>query len=322
MNAPPRIIDGHCHLASSRCIPAGFFAGVAANMAARMQAQGVQADVDKLTRMLVAQYDDHDGDKLVRKMDEAGIERTVLLAPDFSRVFDTEYGYEAVAAQHVRVRERHPGRFHVLFGIDPGWGVRGVDFFEKAVGELGFEGLKLYPPCGYSPSDERLFPLYEICATRGLPVLLHTGPTTPTLAFEYADPSLIDGAARRFPKVNFILAHGGVNFTERARLMCHYRPNVYLDFSGFPTIMTPGGWRTHLQALCTPAMAHKIIFGTDWPVFSMKDDLHAMVRDLLAADGPLAGLPPSAVAAIMGGNIARLLPATTTHSHVEQEGSS
>lgn len=308
MSGAPRIIDGHCHLASSRCIPPGFFAGVAANMAARMRAQGVPADIDKLTRMLIMQYDDHDADRLVQKMDQAGIERTVLLAPDFSRVFETEYNYQDLAAQHARVRQRHPGRFHIFFGMDPRWGVQGCDFFEKTVSEFGFEGLKLYPPCGYSPSDERLFPLYEICAARGLPVLLHTGPTTPTLSFEHADPYLIDAAAKRFPKVNFILAHGGVNFVESAKLMCHYRPNVYLDFSGFPAVTSAGGWRAHLETLFVPALSHKIIFGTDWPVFSMKDDLQAMVRDLLGADGPMARLPATAVAGIMGGNIERLLP--------------
>lgn len=308
MHASPRIIDGHCHLASSQCIPAGFFAGVAANMGAKMRAQGVPADLNKLTRMLIMQYDDHDADKLVKKMDEAGIERTVLLAPDFSRVFESDYSYEDVAAQHVRVRQRHPGRFHVFLGVDPRWGAEGHDFFEKAVDEYGFEGLKLYPPCGYSPSAEILFPLYEICAVRGLPVLLHTGPTTPTLSFEHASPYLIDGAAKAFPNVNFILAHGGVNFVEQAKLMCHYRPNVYLDFSGYPAVMSSGGWRGHLTELFSQSIGHKIIFGTDWPVFSMKDDLGAMVRDLLAEDGPMAKLPTSTIAAIMGGNIERLLP--------------
>lgn len=308
MSEAIRIIDGHCHLASSRCIPPGFFAGVAANLAVKMRAQGVAADVEKLTRMLIMQYDDHDADKLVKKMDEAGIERSVLLAPDFSRVFESEYSYEDLAAQHARVRQRHPGRFHVFLGVDPGWGAVGCDFFEKAVVEYGFEGLKLYPPCGYSPSDERLFSFYEICAARGLPVLLHTGPTTPTLSFEHADPYLIDHAAKSFPGVNFILAHGGVNLVERAKLMCHYRPNVYLDFSGYPAVMAAGGWRAHLAELFSPNIGHKIIFGTDWPVFSMKDDLRAMVGELLAADGPMGKLPASTVAGIMAGNIERLLP--------------
>jgi predicted TIM-barrel fold metal-dependent hydrolase len=278
-----------------------------------MAAHGVPGDTDKITRMLISQYDDHDGDKLIAKMDEAGISRTVLLAPDFSYVFEAEFSYAEVADQHARVRARHPGRFHVFLGVDPRWGKDGYDFFEHAVRTYGFEGLKLYPPCGYSPSDEVLFPLYEICAAHGLPVLLHTGPTSPTLAFEPARPWLIDAAARRFPSVNFILAHGGVNFTEEAKLMCHYRPNVYLDFSGFPAATVPGGWRNHLAQLMDQGISHKIIFGTDWPVFSMKDDLAAMVDGLLADDGPFQGQPASTVRSVMAGTIQSLIPSRENH---------
>src|SRR5690606_26723281 len=95
--------------------------------------------------------------------------------------------------------ERHPGRFYVFAGVDPRWGLDGIRLFERGVGEYGFHGLKLYPPCGYSPSDPRLYSLYEICASRGLPVLTHVGGTSPALAFDTSDPILLDQAARSFP---------------------------------------------------------------------------------------------------------------------------
>lgn len=309
MTFTTRIIDGHCHLASSKCIPRDFFAGVARNMGVKMAAQGVPVDHDKIVRMMIAQYADHDADGLITKMDAAGIEKTVLLAPDFTYVFESEYSLDDLARQHAAVRERHPGRFHVFMGVDPRWSTAGYDFFEKAIRDYGFEGLKVYPPCGFSPSDERLFPLYEICAARGLPVLLHTGPTTPTLSFEQANPYLIDAAAKKFPTVNFILAHGGVNFVAEAKLMCNYRPNVYLDISGFPAVMSPGGWKPHLADLFSQNINHKIIFGTDWPVFSMKEDLRAMTAGLLDESGPMSKMPQPVIAAIMAGTMQSLLPA-------------
>jgi predicted TIM-barrel fold metal-dependent hydrolase len=308
MDSSLTIIDAHCHLASNRCIPKDFFAGVASNLVAKMVAQNMPADQERLTRMLQSQYDDHHADRLVEQMDRAGISQTVLLAPDFSYVFDSDYSVEDMATQHAEVRARHPGRFHVFLGVDPRWGQEGYACFEHSVETYGFEGLKLYPPCGYSPSDERLFPLYEICAARGLPVLLHTGPTSPTLSFSHADPYLIDEAARLFPKVNFILAHGGVNFVERALLMCNYRPNVYLDISGFPAVMASSGWCAHLADLFARGVNHKIIFGTDWPVFSMKDDLQAMTTGLVEEGGPMSALPQQVRQDILAGNIERLLP--------------
>ena len=308
MRRPPVIVDGHCHLASSRCIPSEFFVGVARNMARKQFARERPGEAEKLGRVLELQYQDHDADRLVRKMDEAGIARTVLLAPDFTHVFKSQYSLEDMAAQHAAVRARHPGRFHVFFGVDPRWGRSGYDLFERVVDRHGFEGLKVYPPCGFSPSDERMFPLYEFCAARQLPVLLHTGPTTPTLDFSYADPYLIDAAAKHFPGVNFILAHGGVNFVEQAKLMCNYRANVYLDISGFPAAMSASGWQQHLADLFSQGINHKIIFGTDWPVFSMKDDLAAMVGGLLEEAGPMRSLTDSTVTAIMAGTIDKLLP--------------
>jgi predicted TIM-barrel fold metal-dependent hydrolase len=308
MPRPGLIVDGHCHLASSRCIPRDFFIGVARNMARKKSARDQPGEAENLGRLIELQYQDHDADRLVRKMDEAGIARTVLLAPDFTHVFPSQYSLEDMAAQHAAVRARHPGRFHVFFGVDPRWGKPGYDLFERVVDRYGFEGLKVYPPCGFSPSDERMFPLYEICAARELPVLLHTGPTTPTLDFRYADPYLIDAAAKHFPSVNFILAHGGVNFVEQAKLMCNYRANVYLDFSGFPAAMSASGWQQHLADLFSQGISHKIIFGTDWPVFSMKDDLAAMVSALLEETGPLCKLSDSTVASIMAGTINKLLP--------------
>lgn len=267
---PNIIIDGHCHLASSHCIPFEFFRGVASNTARQITHQGITSNVDSITKMLIAQHSDHMADGLVSQMDEAGIAKSILLAPDFTFVFKTETSIAEIAAQHLEVRKRHPDKFYIFQGVDPRWGKEGYDFFEKTVGEYGFEGLKLYPPCGYSPSDKALYPLYEICRDKGLPVLLHTGPTTPTLSFEFANPYLIDTAAKDFPDINFILAHGGINFVEEAKLLCKYRPNVYLDISPFPVVMSSEGWESHLESLFKQQINHKIIFGTDWPVYSKK----------------------------------------------------
>ena len=41
-----------------------------------------------------------------------------------------------------------------------------------------FFGVKIYPAMGYYPSDHRLWPIYEICARLGIPVLSHHGGET------------------------------------------------------------------------------------------------------------------------------------------------
>jgi uncharacterized protein len=303
-----RIVDGHAHVASMSFIPRDFVAGAARNIAASGIGSAKAVTVKQVQMLLEAQHQDHHADQLVHEMDEAGVSKTVLLIPDFSHALECPLPITEMAERHRRIRERHPGRFYVFQGIDPRSGIEAVDFFERTIVEYGFDGLKLYPPCGYSPSDARLFPFYEICAKHRVPVLLHTGPTSPVLEFEFAHPSRVDLAAKSFPAVNFILAHGGVNHTADAALLCAYRPNVYLDIAGFPGALHPQGWKQNLRDLVHLGINHKIIFGTDWPLFSMTASTKSCIEDLLTDGGPLDGLPRRDVENIMAGTIERLIP--------------
>lgn len=302
-----RIVDGHAHVASMKFIPREFVAGVARTMVVQGAPHVPDAQRTRQVQMLLeAQHQDHLGDELIEEMDDAGIASTVLLVPDFSHALECSLPIAAMARLHHEIRLRHPGRFLVYQGIDPRGGSGAVEFFEKTVTEYGFDGLKLYPPCGYSPSDERLFAFYEVCRQHGLPVLLHTGPTSPVLDFNYAHPSLIDVAARTFHDVNFILAHGGVTFTQEAAQLCAYRPNVYLDLAGFPSTLHARGWIGHLHDLFRLGINHKIIFGTDWPLFRMTSTTGEFLARFTGAEGPLAGLPPRDIELIMAGNLDRI----------------
>ncbi|NJK98478.1 MAG: amidohydrolase family protein [Bacteroidales bacterium] len=54
-----------------------------------------------------------------------------------------------------------------------------TDIFRKYVEEKGFKGLKIYPPLGYFPDDERFYPLYAYCEKNNLPVIAHCSPRNP-----------------------------------------------------------------------------------------------------------------------------------------------
>lgn len=308
MQVAGRRIDGHAHVASTHFIPKDFLLGVARNMLAKVAQRARVANETEVMRHLEAQHQDHHADQLVAEMDRAGIARTVLLLPDFTMTLPCELDIAEMAARHHAIRRRHPGRFHVFQGVDPRRGAEGVRFFEHTVCEYRFEGLKLYPPCGYSPSDPCLFPFYEICAAYRLPVLFHSGPTSPVLSFGFSQPNLVDEAALRFPGVNFIIAHGGVNNVEEAAMLCAYRPNVYLDISGFTTSLHPQGWQGQLRDLFRMKINHKIIFGTDWPLARSTGTLQQAIDLLLATDGPLQGVPAHEINSIMGGCMNHLLP--------------
>jgi uncharacterized protein len=301
------IVDAHCHVASTHFIPPAFYEGLCRNIAVKLTAHGVRRSMAELMAGYEESAQDHLADALVDEMNDAGIDQAVLLLPDFTHVMKSEFDIAQMYAEHHAILRRHAGRFFVFGGVDPRWGADAVALFEKGVFDYGFRGLKLYPPCGYSPSDRSLYPCYELCAAHGLPVLLHIGPTSPALAFSYAHPDLLDQAALDFPGVNFILAHGAVNHPEACASLCAFRPNVYLDVSAFLASTHPQGWQAALASLFKSNLNHKILFGTDWPVFRFSGGHRKVMDEFLGTSGPLAGVSGTQRAWLMSKNILRLL---------------
>jgi predicted TIM-barrel fold metal-dependent hydrolase len=165
---------------------------------------------------------------------------------------------------------RHPDRFIVFAGIDPRRGLEGLDLLERAVRDWGFRGLKIYPPCGYSPDARELYPFYEICSYFRIPVLSHIGPTSPTLSFKHTRPEHIEDAAFQFPEVNFILGHAGVVWRDEAAMLAAFRPNVYLDMSGFQPHWKRGELDRILTVHKREGLLRKLLFGTDWPIYRLQ----------------------------------------------------
>jgi predicted TIM-barrel fold metal-dependent hydrolase len=304
----PTVIDVHCHIASSDHIPASFIEAAAANMAVELSSQGVEVSASRITRLYLDKLRDPLCDDLVAEMDAAGIASAVLLVPDFTYALrDCRLTIEESLIKHHEVLQRHPGRFRVFAGVDPRWGRDGVDLFQRAVEQFGGCGFKIYPPCGLTASAREFDPFYEICATYHLPVLVHMGPTAPVLGFDTSHPFTIDDAARRFPAVDFILAHAAMAFPHECTMLCRFRPNVWMDISGYQMAL---GWDPQLRAvqqLVTCGVLHKVMFGTDWPVFRMYGTQKTFVEALTRDDGPLASLSERQMALLFGENAKRLL---------------
>lgn len=301
------IVDGHVHVASDRFIPRQFMTDVAANVEAVMTAHGHELRSGRALDILVEQNQDHDADRLVSEMDAAAVSQAVLLAPDFGLAMPSSLTLEEVATAHHAIRLRHPGRFFFFAGVDPRRGREGIEFFASGIDRWDIDGLKLYPPCGFSPSDRMLDPYYEICRDRGLPVFIHTGPTVRSLEFDPAHPMNVDAAAVRFPGVDFVLGHGGVTHVSTAAYLAQYRMNVHLDIGGFAGGNFAGGWEEHLRGLFHSSLNDKVLFGTDWPLNRMSGGLRRLVGRFRGADGPLAGVSGREQKLVLAGNVRRLL---------------
>src|SRR5207302_735063 len=110
-------------------------------------------------------------------------------------------------------------------------------------------GLKLHPPVQqFSPDDTLAYPLYEVFAAAGLPVVFHTGhsgigtamPGGGGVRLKYGNPMPIDDVAVDFPGMPIIMAHPSFPWQDEAISISLHKPNVYIDLSGWsPKYFSP-----------------------------------------------------------------------------------
>jgi predicted TIM-barrel fold metal-dependent hydrolase len=213
--------------------------------------------------------------RYLQRAHEAGIDRTVLLAPH-----QTDYSRTNGLVESL-VRE-DPVRLVGLVFIHPERDRGRVEaIVSEAVRSGRFAGIKVH--------GSEAEPGNEICRVAdryGLPILVDA----------YGKPELIAPLAARYPQVPFIVAHLGSfadNWPAQARTirMLKRFDNVYSDTSGV----------RRFDALCTALDAagpEKLLFGSDGPWLHPALELTKI---------KLLKLPPIEEAMVLGENARRLL---------------
>lgn len=301
------LIDGQVTLASTVTTPQVFLEYQARNAVERLSAFGIPGSVEKMTERLLRLYSDPQADRLVAEMDAAGVGHAIVMAPSYRHAVPVAASQEDIAELYRGIIRRHPGRFTVFWGVDPRDNEDDFLLTQTLLQEEGFGGIKLYPPCGYSPSDERLDRYFALCADLHLPVCSHSGPGWGPLDFSYAQPLLLDSAARRFPGVDFIFGHGAVFGTAECVAIAAHRPNVYLESSGFSSAPSADGWPAHLNSTFRLGVQHKMIFGTGWPSYRLTESMASLCAAVVDGDEVFDDVSDAARALILGGNARRLL---------------
>ncbi len=185
---------------------------------------------------------------------------------------------------------------------------------ERAVGELGLVGLKLYPMYqDWSPADPVIaFPVFEKAAELGIPVLIHqAGSTRVDARMEYARPALLDPVGRHFPDLRVIIAHCGIPWVDEAMFMLTKHPNFYGELSYFIATVTPEElYRFLIHAQQSFVPLEKLIFGSDYPGFlydpvKLKDKLLSVNEEASRLGSAL--IPEGKLTGILGDNFARIM---------------
>lgn len=205
----------------------------------------------------------HDPNKFLAYMDDAGVDRVVLInysAPE-------TLGFPAdVNDWIVKYCSADPERLLPCGGIHPKFCGDVDSEMNRLIGR-GMRLFKIHPPHQliypneYLNGCKGLETIYRVAEASGVPVMIHTGTSVfPEARSKYGDPIYVDDVAVDFPKLKILLAHGGRPlWMETAFFLVRRHPNMYLDISGIPPKILLD-YFPRLQEIAT-----KTLFGTDWP---------------------------------------------------------
>jgi aminocarboxymuconate-semialdehyde decarboxylase len=264
-------------------------------------------------------------------MDAMGLDMQVILPPPPQCYYAVPLDIAVEAARLVNdgIAEfvaRKPGRLRGFGSVPMPDGNEAAKELERCVGKLGFKGVEVLTNVnGKELSDPAFAPFWKKAEELSALVVIHPNgfteakrlsrfyfnnvignPLETTIALHYL---IFDGVLERHPNLRILAVHGGGYLASYAGRIDHawgarsdshgdlpHPPTSYLKKVYFDTVVfTPH----QLQELVRLYGADRIIMGTDYP-FDMAD--YDPVGHVCSA-----GLDGPAIAAICGGNAARLL---------------
>ena len=155
--------------------------------------------------------------------------------------------------------------------------------------DAGARGIKLHPRAEQFRLEERLTePIFAVAQERRVPVLVHAGRGIPALGSDALD------LAERFPDARIILAHAAVCDLAWIWRFAADHPNLFFDTAW---------WNVHdMLTLFSLVPPGQILWGSDAPYGTPLQSQVTALRCALQA-----GVAPSCVPSIAGGQMARLV---------------
>ena len=205
----------------------------------------------------------------------------------------------------VEVARRAPDKvipFMSLHPLDPQ-----VDAeYDRAVGDLGCKGIKMYPT-QFDPESDQAFRLLARLEHDSLPIVFHQGTNpNPDASLMHAHPRVMDRVAMAFPRLKIVMAHLGHPWHVDSLAVVRKHPNVWTDVSG--QFYRPWSFWNGMRLFHEWGVTHKSLFASDWPLTEPQDNIDGL-RNLnkFAADHHLPGIPKEEIEGIISRDTLDLL---------------
>ncbi|AGK61769.1 putative metal-dependent hydrolase of the TIM-barrel fold protein [Archaeoglobus sulfaticallidus PM70-1] len=202
-------------------------------------------------------------EKMLADMDEAGVEKAVVVGVDA----ETTYSYKVSNDAVYRAYEESGGRLIPFAGVDPHKGKVALKEIDRIV-KLNFKGLKFMPHLHeLNPNDPKMYEIYRAANDYGLPLLFHTGTQFHKGSkIKYCRPLYLDDVAVDFPDLKIIIAHFGYPWYEEALAVVRRNENVYFNIAGWSPKYIPEVVIRQMNSI----LSDKVLFGTDYPLMNYK----------------------------------------------------
>lgn len=137
---------------------------------------------------------------------------------------------------------------------------------------LGLKGIKLHPDIqGFKIDDFRMLKIYELCEKNNLPVLMHCGDDR----YDNSNPNRLKPILDIYTELTVIGAHfGGYSVWDDAAENLSGYKNFYVDTSS--TLFKVDVRRA--RELIDIFGIEKVMFGTDYPLWSVDEELERFMN--------------------------------------------
>ncbi len=145
-----------------------------------------------------------------------------------------------------------------------------IEELERAKG-LGLKGVKIHPDTQlFNLDDNRMFEVYDYLQQNNVPILIHCGD----YRYDYSHPRRLKRILELFPKLTAVAAHFGGWSVYDLAIEYLKDTNCYLDTSS--SLSFVGEKRA--KELIEIYGAERIVFGTDFPMWTVSEELEKLIK--------------------------------------------